>query len=492
MSSSAWNSGAVRVTCTPARRYWPLWLALFELATFCLVASDADAADPQISVELRDVVLDYSWGYSTGIKQHQGSFKNGRSVHAISRFTRVNPDPNLEDLGNPDWLVWVDETTGQASSHEHPVGMFGDGINPGGNVTFGTDVPASDTGYLWWVLGGRAETLPFDLARSVAPYDPRDFDVVLDDFETVDKSTAVTLSVKGQSGMVAYRYLRSTSPAGKVLFKRFNIAPGTPTLERVKELGWAGSVPDMGDITIEQVWTRWDPRRGALAATWQWFDRDIQPDGSVIKYFGSNPFLYTEDLGETWRLADGSLATLPLKYATNNARISPYDHLAAKQSSLWFTRDVGFTPNGRPWMSIPAGPNQEMRFFFWSKNAWQTRTLTTDLEGGDPVACGTTKSYVVCLFSERARPGVLLARTSGDNGDRWSAATTVDTIPRTPAGALQKIAWVSFVQPADGYPDDVARFFYGYWDTSDGAYGRDYGNNLRWIRLDIGKGRGKR
>jgi hypothetical protein len=486
MSISAWCPSFASTKSARGRQRSHGWLARIALSIFCIAASYANAADPQVSIDIKDLVLDYSWGYSTGIKQHQGSFKDGRSVHAVSRFSRVNPNPNLEDLGNPDWLMWVDETTGEASIHEHPVGEFGEGINPGGNVTFGTDVPASDTGYMWWVLGARAETVPFDLARSVAPFDPRDFDVVLNDFETVDKSTAVTLSVKGQAGMVVYRYLRSTSPVGKVLFKRFNLQPGTPQLERVRELGWAGSVPDLGDITIEQVWTRWDPRRGALAATWQWFARDVQSNGDVIKYFGSNPFIYTEDFGETWRLADGSLATLPLRYATNNATISPYDHLAARETTLWFTRDIGFTPNGTPWMSIPSGPDQDMRFFFYSQNAWRTRTLTTDLEGGDPVACGTTKNYVVCLFSERARPGVLLLRMSADNGDTWSAPQAVDTIPRTPAGALQKIAWVSFVQPSDGYPNDVARFFYGYWDTNDGAAGRDYGNNMRWIRLGLG------
>jgi hypothetical protein len=484
MSSTAWYLSSLATT--PAQRRRRMYACLtIAVAACCTATSYAYAADPQISVQIKDLVLDYSWGYSTGIKQHQGSFKNGRSVHAVSRFTRVNPNPNLEDLGNPDWLMWVDETTGEASTHEHPVGIFGDGINPGGNVTFGTDVPASDTGYMWWVLGARAETLPFDLARSVAPFDPRTFDVVLNDFETVDKSTAVTMGIKGQTAMMVYRYLRSTSPVGKVLFKRFDLQPGTPQLELVRELGWAGTVAGMGDVTIEQVWTRWDPRRGAYAATWQWFARDILANGDVIKYFGSNPFIYTEDFGETWRLADGSLATLPLQYATNNSTISPYDHLAAKQSTLWFTRDVGFTPNGTPWMSIPAGPDQDMRFFFWSESAWQSRTLTNDLEGGDPVACGTTKNYVVCLFSERARPGVLLARTSGDNGATWSAPQAVDTIPRTPQDALQKIAWVSFVQPSDGYPDDVARFFYGYWDTDDAAYGRDYGNNMRWIRLEI-------
>jgi hypothetical protein len=485
MFSHTWDLGPTSTKSAHAPHAAPAWLATLALAIVCVMAGSSHAADPQISIDIKDLVVDYSWGYSTGIKQHQGSFKDGRSVHAVSRFSRVNPNPNLEDLGNPDWLMWVDETTGEASIHEHPVGEFGEGINPGGNVTFGTDVPASDTGYMWWVLGARAETIPFDLARSVAPFDPRDFDVVLNDFETVDKSTAVTLSVKGQTGMVVYRYLRSTSPVGKVLFKRFNLQPGTPTLERVRELGWAGNVPDLGDITIEQVWTRWDPRRGAMAATWQWFAREVSSSGAVTKYFGSNPFIYTEDFGETWRLADGSLATLPLTYATNNATISPYDHLAAHESTLWFTRDIGFTPNGTPWMAIPSGPDQDMRFFYWAQNAWQMRTLTTDLEGGDPVACGTTKNYVVCLFSERALPGQLRMRMSADNGATWSAPQTLDAIPRTPAGALQKIAWVSFVQPADGFPNDVARFFYGYWDTNDGANGRDYGNNMRWIRVAL-------
>jgi hypothetical protein len=41
------------------------------------------------------------------------------------------------------------------------------------------------------------------------------------------------------------------------------------------------------------------------------------------------------------------------------------------------------------------------------------------------------------------------------------------------------------VQPADGYPDNAARFFVGYYKAADGTFGRNYKNNSRWVRTEI-------
>ncbi len=447
----------------------------------------AQGAEPTITAESQEIASEYSWGYNNGLKQHLGSYKNGRSVHLMSRRTRDNPVDSRPDLGSPDFAVWVDEHTGEILALEHPAGvLLEDGVNPGGNAVFTSGASANEEGRIWSVFGARANELPFDLARSSGLFDPSQFDIVLDNFETFERSTSPTLSVVDQTGLLTYRYLHSTRPDGAVLFQRYDLSSSTPQLVKQETIGRASFVQGRGDITIEQVWSRWDPRRGALAVTWHWFER-FQRNNQLIKLFGSNPFLYTEDLGETWRLADGSPATLPLTYATQDSTISPYDHLAAGETMGWLTRDVGFGPKGTPWMAAPVGDDgREMRFFVWNESSWENRMLTPRLDQGDPMACGTVRDYVVCAYSEVATPGALLVRVSLDEGLTWSAPVTVDSVGSAPDGSVQRINWVSYAQPADRYLDNSGRFFVSYYNTSDGADGRNFKNNIRWVRLQVG------
>ncbi|EGV18536.1 fibronectin type III domain-containing protein [Thiocapsa marina] len=467
-------------------RQEPSMVGLAVLALMAVMPS-AQGADPTITAESQEIVSEYSWGYNTGLKQHLGSYKNGRSVHLMSRRTRDNPVDSRPDLGSPDFAVWVDEHTGEALALEHPAGvLLEDGVNPGGNAVFTSNAAANEEGRIWSVFGARANELPFDLARSSELFDPSQSDVVLDNFETFERSTSPTLSVVDQTGLLTYRYLHSTRPDGAVLFQRYDLSSSTPQLVKQESIGRASFVQGRGDITIEQVWSRWDPRRGALAVTWHWFER-FQENDQLIKLFGSNPFLYTDDLGETWSLADGSPATLPLTYATQDSTISPYDHLAAGETMGWLTRDVGFGPKGTPWMAAPVGEDgREMRFFVWNESRWDNRMLTPRLDLGDPMACGTVRDYVVCAYSEAATPGTLLVRVSLDEGLTWSEPVTVDSVGSAPDGSLQRINWVSYAQPADRYLDNSGRFFFSYYKTSDGGDGRNFKNNVRWVRLQVG------
>ena len=113
--------------CT-ARNTWLRAKIGFTVALAFFVILQASAAEPSVSADSRDISLDYSWGYNTGLKQPYGSYKDGRNVHAVSRFTRPNPNPNLPpgdaDLGSPDFLVWADENTGEVSALEHPAGVL--------------------------------------------------------------------------------------------------------------------------------------------------------------------------------------------------------------------------------------------------------------------------------------------------------------------------------------------------------------------------------
>jgi hypothetical protein len=465
---------------------------LAALAWAALVAHIplAGAAIPIAADATKNIVLDYSWGYNSGLKQPHGTYHDGLSVHAISRWIRPNPNTALPEYGSPDFIVAYDENTGVGSAFEHPAAIPGDGANPGGNVMFVADPPAGEDGRLWWVLGGRADEIPLDIARSSGLFDPGHFNVVLNDFETFAASTAPTISVVDDMALVLYRYHNSGSSNVVARFQRYDVATGTPVLAATQALGIASSVTGMGTITIEQIYSRWDPRKQAVAATWQWFAKEQTPSGT-LNYYGSNPFIYTDDLGATWRFADGTQAVLPLTYANQQPKAAPYDHLAVDESVAWYPRDLGFGPGGTPWTVLPTttlgtGTPRNANFYAWMNNAWAVRNITLDLDTGDPLACGATLNYLVCAYSNRAQPGVLLARASADDGNTWSDPVQVDATGTAPSGTAHRISWVSFVQPSDAYEDDAARFFVGYYDPSEGLDGRDFRNNIRFVRLRAG------
>src|SRR5262245_58584207 len=109
----------------PNRRPLPIRRCLVPAALLAMSLSspDSHAADPEIKATYVDVLTSYSWGYKSGAKQPFGSYKNGRSVHAISR--RVGSSGTD---GSPDQLAWVDEHTGQVFALEGTVGYPDVGI----------------------------------------------------------------------------------------------------------------------------------------------------------------------------------------------------------------------------------------------------------------------------------------------------------------------------------------------------------------------------
>src|SRR5688572_7044731 len=127
-----------------------------------LASVEANGADPEITATYKDVLTSYTWGYKTGAKQQHGSYKNGRSLHAIARRTSSD---GLD--GSPDQLAWIDEHTGQVAALEQAVGYTEVGVNPATSAVFSSDAPTDDAGRVWWILGGRADSQPFDLVRSI-------------------------------------------------------------------------------------------------------------------------------------------------------------------------------------------------------------------------------------------------------------------------------------------------------------------------------------
>ena len=410
----------------------------------------------------------YDWGYWCGVKQPLGAYKNGLSIHLINK-----PFEPLEKLANPDHIFWVNEVNGTYGISTYATGQdAGWYKHPGGMVTFGED------GTIWCNLGGRANELALDVYRSDSPYDVENFTLVVNDYETWNTSTTPCVIVDGNKLVILWRHGWTGSPDTTVRMRRYDLNAGFDEYEVELDIGKGAEDPEYGQIGFEQYWVRYDPRYHYMFASWCWWDHPER--------FGANPFVYSDDLGDTWRTADGlAIPDLPVDFTDRTDVLIPYNHFEFYEQAEWNVRDLGVAPNGTFWTIIPTGNgtlNDGWKALFWrfSGGEWESRDLTGKMEGqAKPHAVGVTRDFVVFLYSEWNARHQLKARVSADDGYTWSDPILLDEIPD------DSIPWISFVQPADGYPDNTARFFYSHYQQSHGWPGKRWQNNIRWIKFDI-------
>ncbi|MHC4614733.1 MAG: hypothetical protein ACYTAU_14315 [Planctomycetota bacterium] len=432
------------------------------LALVALSAAGGAAARGEVTVF--EITSDHAWGYRCGVKQPLGAYKDGLSVHQISRSNY----PEGTD-GNPDYLFWVDEIAGTHGVSLRPTGDF-DGYvtNPGGMVSFSSD------GTIWYAYGGRAQDLPMDLYSSVQPSEPTAFTKRLDDLDLFTGSTTPCINVHDPKLLFFWRHANSGNAFTGVWCRRYDINGTFDAPEIELELSHSVDHEVHGLVGIEQLWTRHDPRFGYTFLTWQFFKT------SALR-FGSNPFLYTDDNGDTWRTADGTAWTqFPIYYSDITDTLVPFDHVEEGGSTDWLVSDIGVSPHGTFWITLRSLYGAGIDFWRFDGASWSSERLAS-IDTCKPHACGVTRDYLVFAYSDLVDDNVLKARLSADDGLTWTEPIVLDVLDE----ALD-ISWVSFVQPADGYPDNAARFFYGYSRVEDGNAGLRYRNNIRWTRYDAG------
>ena len=154
----------------------------------------------------------------------------------------------------------------------------------------------------------------------------------------------------------------------------------------------------------------------------------------------------------------------------------PFDHVSQGDSTNWLVSDLGVSPGGTFWMTLRSLYGAGIDFWRFDGAAWSGQRLA-NIDSCKPHACGVTRDYIVLVYSDLFDDHLLKARLSGDDGVTWTEPVVVDILDET-----MDIGWVSFVQPADGYPDNAARFFYGYSRVADGSAGWRFKNNIRWVR----------
>ncbi len=503
----------------------------------------------------------FIWGYLGGAKQPIGSFFDGVSVHQVIKPDQESPAIGGTLRGYPNYMLYVDENGGTVNCYviATPCTTTSSMSRPSCVATFGPN------GKLWYTNGGKN-------VEPAIPFDP--WDLFSGTFDTNEHSFTQTLELENfipDTGTDD-----SNAPSGGCLhasddnllfFWRNGASTHTDTTIRFRKSGLDlpdfHSTLDLGtgsvevsaspishyyssaddqhvDITIEQLWTKYDPRWYFTLVTWQCFIKwkTGDPENPLINCFGSCPFIYRSDDDETWKLADGTVANGSLAYPnqtppTIREVIMPDDHLEGADCfsqysliprSLNLTvNDLGVAPGevglDAPifWMVMPKGftPLDSDKFSqvnFWYYNSgnpsamsWTCTPLSLDnaLVGetdSKSFACGVTKDYLVFVYAvkygEDDQRNILKAKIGkvvDETGDIiWTAAENLLEINENP-GEDYIVNWVSFVQPAAGYADNCARFFYSYsiadpTHPAQELYNRQYGNKIRWAKLRVQEG----
>jgi hypothetical protein len=428
-----------------------------KIAYSMIAATAASAAAQSIQSEVTPVSVNYEWGYRCGVKQALGSYSLGHSVYNIAKETG-------EGRGSPDYLMWFNESEGWGEIRElgHDDANV---LNPGGQADFGDD------GRVWYMLGARARDLPFDLLRFDEPFSLEPWSLAAEGVVTYGASTTPCLHVKGDLGLHSYRYSGSSRTGEvQVRVQRLDLNSGLVVDETPVA---RGSSIGQQRIGIEQLWTRYDSRMGAIALTWQWWDVDS-------RLFGSNPFVWSEDDGVTWKDASGRVLDLPLAYEERDETLVPYDHIERVRSTSWQPGEIGWTPGGVPFLMTQSS-DLTLNHWRWTGSEWD-RFIVTDRIRYDskPYAAGTTRDFAVIFYATLDEPETLWMITSRDDGETWSAPAPVIELDDD---AISTVTWI---QPRR-YLDNTARVAVLHY-RKGGNYNsrKNYRNAVSYVKVQIG------
>jgi hypothetical protein len=260
-------------------------------------------------------------------------------IHMVSYF-----DHRTATVPRP--TILLDKKTSDA--HDNPV------------------ISVDDEGYIWIFSTSHGTSRPSYIHRSVRPYD-------IDKFKLID----ITKIENGREvPMTNFSYMQSWHLEGKgfaAFFTRYNY-PAARTIcfmtspDGVKWSQWQRlAAIDQGHYQISAA-----GKTKAGSA----FNFHPQPKG--LNWRTNLYYIETDDLGKTWRSADGQELTLPLTKPKNAALIHDYQ----KEGLNVYLKDIRFDAKERPVIlfitskGYESGPKNDPRTWTtacWTGERWQVR-----------------------------------------------------------------------------------------------------------------------
>jgi len=397
----------------------------------------------------------------------QYGFHMGSSAIYDNGLSLQHPGKHYED--DPNWFLWVNETNGTGGQ-----------INLGGTSTnnhAGGSVTMLDNGTIIFTRGGYFNYIPADLWVSNNPYDIHNWTQKLSDYITASGGCSLSSAVtQNNTFLVAYRNgPNDISSTGQQL-----LAYNTSTWTKYKDLEIAhGETWEGHALCPCYNWMRFDPRYNYTFITWSW-----KEEAGTYDNWGSAPFIYSDDNGATWKRANGTTYTLPIRYSDISGWQSkadiPDDSIANNLYPYNHGAESGVTPDGHFYMVVT---HQDVRdgprygyFWLWNGTAWVSHNLS-GLTYSDAFSCGVTKDYIVYVFADTDNNATLKARISADNGETWSAPIEI-----VHESGDVFINGVSYCQPIKGYTDNYARFFYSFYNWSSGTSKQC---KVKWVKFQI-------
>ena len=290
-------------------------------------------------------------------------------------------------------------------------------------------------GHVWVFVSGRARARPGFKYRSVEPLSVAEFEKVTEEEMTYPQPWWIP---------------------GKGFLLLFTKYTG------VRELYWNAS-PD-GRC--------WSPHQ-KLAGMAGHYQTSRQCGDRVITAFNMHPdgrpdnrtnlyFAQTDDLGETWRAADGSPISTPMVDLHCNALVR--DFMAEKR--LVYMKDINFDSEGRPVILVVTssyhepGPGSDPRFWtlcHWMGDRWQFRDVTSSTHNYDMGSLYIEEDGTWRIIAptepgpqRHGTGGEMAVWLSDDQGRTWQKARDITrNSPLNHAYARR---------PVDAHPD-----FYAFW-----------------------------
>ena len=303
-------------------------------------------------------------------------------------------------------------------------------------------IAVDDKGYIWIFSSSHGTGRPSYISVSKKPYDVDDFERVL----VTNFSYTQPYYIPGQGFFFPHTIYRG----GRCLYQMSSRDGRTWTEPQLR-------------AKIEQ---------GHYEVTWRHGKKvgsafNFHPKPKGLNWRTNLYYIQTEDLGKTWRNAQGQPIKLPITEVNNPALV--HDYQAEKLNV--YMKDVAFDAEGRPvilfltsggWQSGPVNDPRTWRTARWTGTEWEIRgTITSDnnYDSGSLYVESDGLWRIIGPTEKGPQPyntgGEVAMWTSPDQGATWKKVKQLTTGSKYNHGYCRK--------PVDAHPD-----FYAIWADGHG------------------------